>query len=149
MMIFLRFAHAVATLVEGPSDASLTYANSAARFTIGLDCSFSEAFAICTIVREGSTAVQTEMITHVPVKGGVTLTSESTLATATETAESPSSHASESPNSDGGGMTRGTATAGSSQTADFPSSSSNAAEGKSRVALLHIALALIILMVLS
>ncbi|KAF8077602.1 hypothetical protein FPV67DRAFT_1684135 [Lyophyllum atratum] len=57
-----------ATLVEGPSDASLTYANSAGHFTIGQVCSFFQGYAICTLVAGGSTAVQTELTSHVPVQ---------------------------------------------------------------------------------
>ncbi|KAJ3493374.1 hypothetical protein NLJ89_g11034 [Agrocybe chaxingu] len=58
-----------ATLVQGPNDASLTYADSRAQFTIGQICSFSEnTLAICTIVAQGSTATQTDVVTHYPVQ---------------------------------------------------------------------------------
>ncbi|TFK36331.1 hypothetical protein BDQ12DRAFT_633921 [Crucibulum laeve] len=59
-----------ATLVQGPHDVSLTYANSAASFTIGQACTLLEELAICTIVAAGSTAVQTEVASAVPVQVG-------------------------------------------------------------------------------
>ncbi|PFH51717.1 hypothetical protein AMATHDRAFT_2818 [Amanita thiersii Skay4041] len=57
-----------ATLVEGPDDASLTYANSEVGFTIGEVCTFSDGWAVCTIVAAESTQVQTEAMVSVPVQ---------------------------------------------------------------------------------
>ncbi|KAF9557138.1 hypothetical protein CPC08DRAFT_725273 [Agrocybe pediades] len=61
-----------ATLVEGPNDASLTYANAQAQFTIGESCSFTEStLAVCRIVAQGGQAVtQTEIISHALVQVG-------------------------------------------------------------------------------
>ncbi|KAF8163658.1 hypothetical protein B0H34DRAFT_332303 [Crassisporium funariophilum] len=71
-----------ATLVEGPNDAFLTYANADAHFTMGQSCTFSEStLAICGIVAQGSTATQTEIITRVPIQGGATLTSKASMTT--------------------------------------------------------------------
>lgn len=58
-----------ATLVEGSQDASLTYENSIARFTIGQACTFAETFAVCTVIRDGSTAIQTEYMSAIPIQG--------------------------------------------------------------------------------
>ncbi|KAF8891376.1 hypothetical protein BD779DRAFT_1670985 [Infundibulicybe gibba] len=57
-----------ATLVEGPGYASLTYANEAAQFTIDQICSLSGDFALCTIAAQGSTNVQTEFVSSIPVQ---------------------------------------------------------------------------------
>lgn len=62
--------HGTATLVEGPKDAFLTYADASALFTIGVTCTFTHStLAVCAIAQGGSTATQTEVITHVPVQG--------------------------------------------------------------------------------
>jgi len=69
-----NFVLGTATLVEGPDDASMTYANSAAQFTIGAGCTFSEStLAICTIVAQSSTATQTEYISRLAIQGGATV----------------------------------------------------------------------------
>ncbi|KAF8197592.1 hypothetical protein BJ912DRAFT_953972 [Pholiota molesta] len=78
-----------ATLVEGPKDASLTYANADAEFTIGMQCAFSEStLAVCTIEAQGSTATQTEVITHQPIQGGGTLAVTGTASISVTTSRS-------------------------------------------------------------
>ncbi|KAF9479270.1 hypothetical protein BDN70DRAFT_878935 [Pholiota conissans] len=63
-----------ATLVEGALDASLTYANANAQFTIDMQCAFSEStLAVSTIKAQGSTATQTEFISRQPIQGRETL----------------------------------------------------------------------------
>jgi len=70
----LLFFFGTATLVEGPDDAFMTYANSAAQFTVGAGCTFSEStLAICTIVAQSSTATQTDYISRVAIQGGATV----------------------------------------------------------------------------
>ncbi|PPQ91415.1 hypothetical protein CVT25_014303 [Psilocybe cyanescens] len=60
-----------ATLVQGPNDIFLTYANPPAQLTLGEECTFSEStLAICTIVAQGSTATQTEVVSYLPIQGG-------------------------------------------------------------------------------
>ncbi|KAH9484445.1 hypothetical protein JR316_0003927 [Psilocybe cubensis] len=67
-----------ATLVQGPNDVYLTYANSRAQLTLGEECTFSgtpgaptsPTLAICTIVAQGSTATQTEAVSYLPIQGG-------------------------------------------------------------------------------
>lgn len=73
-----------ATLVAGPDDASLTYANSAAGLTIGQVCTFStepsSSFAVCQIAAAGSTVTQTEFVSFVPVQVTGPLSSPSLTA---------------------------------------------------------------------
>ncbi|TFK30235.1 hypothetical protein FA15DRAFT_581429, partial [Coprinopsis marcescibilis] len=66
-----------ATLVEEDRGVSFTYSNSEAGFAIGQQCTFSDDFAVCTIIAQGSTATQTEIVSRVEVQGGRTLTSTS------------------------------------------------------------------------
>ncbi|KAF9479268.1 hypothetical protein BDN70DRAFT_784243, partial [Pholiota conissans] len=81
-----------ATLVEGAQDASLTYANADAQFTIGMQCTFSEStLAVCTIEAQGSTATQTEFISRQPIQGGATLAPTLVPGTASSTAKISSS----------------------------------------------------------
>ncbi|KDR73690.1 hypothetical protein GALMADRAFT_142148 [Galerina marginata CBS 339.88] len=85
-----------ATLVEGPNDASLTYANSRAHFTVGERCTFLDSkFAVCTIVAQGNTATQTELLSQVSVQLGgssteMALSGSSTSSIITGTASASS-----------------------------------------------------------
>ncbi|EAU88684.2 hypothetical protein CC1G_01057 [Coprinopsis cinerea okayama7 len=87
-----------ATLVEGSQDVSFTYSNSAANFAIGQECTFSDQFALCTIVAQGSTAVQTEFVTRVEVQGGGSTTVDvSPTASLPESSNTPGDDSSRSP----------------------------------------------------
>ncbi|KAF5369179.1 hypothetical protein D9615_009987 [Tricholomella constricta] len=116
-----------ATLVEGPNDASLTYANSVASFTIGQACTFSEGFAICTLVGGGSTAVQTEMTSHVPVQvASPQATSPATLNTTLFSSQMSSVGTGTA--SGGSGQATTTAPEVPSETQPGPSPSSNSSK---------------------
>ncbi|CAA7270958.1 unnamed protein product [Cyclocybe aegerita] len=111
-----------ATLVHGPNDASLTYADSRAQFTIGQICTFSEnTLAICTIVAQGSTATQTDVITHYPVQAvGLTRDPTTTTAASLTLTPVPSSLSSTLTNSPSDILAPGSGT----HTSSFPPSSS-------------------------
>lgn len=75
----------IATLVEGPSDAVLSY--TIPQFTEGVaeSCTFSNGLAICNASADGSTVVATETIQPFPVEGSagaVTGSPSSTTASA-------------------------------------------------------------------
>ncbi|KIM48644.1 hypothetical protein M413DRAFT_82803 [Hebeloma cylindrosporum] len=86
-----------ATLVEGPDDAFMTYANSAAQFTIGAGCTFSEStLAICTLVAQSSTATQTEHISRLAIQGGATVSRNPSPTSLSTISSSPGGYASTS-----------------------------------------------------
>ncbi|KAH6908322.1 hypothetical protein BKA70DRAFT_266810 [Coprinopsis sp. MPI-PUGE-AT-0042] len=86
-----------ATLVQGSDGALLAYSNPAGDFAIAQQCTFSEqTLAVCTIVAQGATVTQTEVISRIPIQGGETLAvtssqSQSSRSSDATTAPPPSS----------------------------------------------------------
>ncbi|KAF4614926.1 hypothetical protein D9613_002581 [Agrocybe pediades] len=124
----------IATLVEGPNDASLTYANAQTQFTIGESYSFTEStLAVCRIVAQGGQAVtQTEIISRARVQvggsytGGISQGPSSTLglpSTSTSTMNGVTSTSMLSFSSSGLPIISSTGTLPTSSSSSTPSSS--------------------------
>lgn len=62
----------IATLVEGPNDASLTYVDP--QFTMGIACTLSDTLAVCSAASGGTVSTATETVTRFAVQGGTTAT---------------------------------------------------------------------------
>ncbi|KAE9393640.1 hypothetical protein BT96DRAFT_923928 [Gymnopus androsaceus JB14] len=82
------------TLVEGPTDASLTFANDALSITLGADCTFSDGSADCGEVFDGVTLSITEAITSFAVEIGTTNPVPSASTTPSSASSSSSSRSS-------------------------------------------------------
>jgi len=67
-----------ATLVEGPSDASLTFAAPGGEFTMDVGCTISDSIAVCSAPSDGSFAVDTITVDYITVQGGTTAPAIST-----------------------------------------------------------------------
>jgi len=83
----------IVTLVEGPNDASLTYANSDVSVTVGAACTFSGDQAICSAVADGTTVTESETISRIVVQAvttGIPSASGTTPSSSHTTSESSS-----------------------------------------------------------
>ncbi|KAF9532875.1 hypothetical protein CPB83DRAFT_806489 [Crepidotus variabilis] len=120
-----------ATLVQGPSDAYLTYVNSAAKVTLAESCTVSDStLAICAVFGQGLSGTQTEVYTPIPVQIGLTLTGSVTILPVTTTAPgstSASTSGSISGRSTGSSIPASTSVSSTSQqTATLPSATNQA-----------------------
>jgi len=61
-----------ATLVEGPNDASFTYADEAGGLTLGTECSLSGDLAICSATVSGNIVTETETADRFAIQAGTT-----------------------------------------------------------------------------
>ncbi|KAA1469250.1 hypothetical protein DENSPDRAFT_878773 [Dentipellis sp. KUC8613] len=112
------------TLVEGPNDASFTYA--IGPVAAGGTCTFSDQLALCTVVADGTTNVVTETRSSFAVQGGPTGAAGSTPSgSAAQVSTRPTGSAQPASNP-GSGSSSPTSTSGS---ASAPASSSSGSAG--------------------
>ncbi|TFY65010.1 hypothetical protein EVG20_g5748 [Dentipellis fragilis] len=110
------------TLVEGPNDASFTYA--LGPIAAGGSCTFSDQLALCTMVVDGTTDVVTETRSSFAVQGGPTgAAGSSPSGSAPQVSPTPSGSAKPTSNP-GSGSSSPSSTSGS---ASAPASSSGSA----------------------